>query len=111
MDPAECARRVGQSIEVLFRRYAKFLDGLREQANRLIEQSTGNRPDPVLGETGLVICRRRIPRLVDCSERMCWPAQGYGEVGRCGERSTSRVISLGAKTRNGGPQKPVPRLV
>ncbi|WP_455772140.1 sensor histidine kinase [Streptomyces nigra] len=26
-------------------------------------------------------------------------------------RSTSRVISLGAKTRNGGPQKPVPRLV
>ncbi|MFK4869071.1 winged helix-turn-helix domain-containing protein [Streptomyces sp. CSMPJR101] len=29
----------------------------------------------------------------------------------CGERSTSRVISLGAKTRNGGPQKPVPRLV
>ncbi|RRQ76442.1 integrase [Streptomyces griseofuscus] len=39
MDPAECARRVGQSIEVLFRHYAKFLDGLREQANRLIEQS------------------------------------------------------------------------
>lgn len=36
---------------------------------------------------------------------------GYGEVGRFGERSTSRVISLGAKTRNGGPQKPVPRLV
>lgn len=31
--------------------------------------------------------------------------------GRCGERSTSRVISLGAKMRNGGPQKPVPRLV
>ncbi|GGY46716.1 hypothetical protein GCM10010363_29340 [Streptomyces omiyaensis] len=28
-----------------------------------------------------------------------------------GARSTSRVISLGAKTRNGGPQKPVPRLV
>jgi hypothetical protein len=35
----------------------------------------------------------------------------YGEVDRLGERSTSRVISLGAKTRNGGPQKPVPRLV
>ncbi|WP_107091073.1 MULTISPECIES: integrase [unclassified Streptomyces] len=39
MDPAECARRAGQSVEVLFRYYAKFLDGLREQANRLIEQS------------------------------------------------------------------------
>ncbi len=26
-------------------------------------------------------------------------------------RSVIRVISLGAKTRNGGPQKPVPRLV
>lgn len=39
VDPAECARRAGQSIEVLFRHYAKFLDGLQEQANRLIEQS------------------------------------------------------------------------
>ncbi|WP_346346643.1 hypothetical protein [Streptomyces sp. SID161] len=39
VDPAECARRAGQSIEVLFRHYAKFLDGLREQANGLIEQS------------------------------------------------------------------------
>ncbi|MFE7776411.1 integrase [Streptomyces sp. NPDC057445] len=37
MDPAECARRAGQNIEVLFRHYAKFLDGVREQANRLIE--------------------------------------------------------------------------
>ncbi|MEV2258622.1 integrase [Streptomyces anulatus] len=39
VDPAECARRAGQSIGVLFRHYAKFLDGVREQANRLIEQS------------------------------------------------------------------------
>ncbi|WP_234391963.1 integrase [Streptomyces sp. WM6378] len=31
--------RTGQSIEILFRFYAKFLDGVREQANRLIEQS------------------------------------------------------------------------
>lgn len=68
-------------------------------------------PDLVLSETGVVICRRRTPCLVNCSKRMCRPAQRYGEVGRCGERSTSRVISLGAKTRNGGPQKPVPRLV
>lgn len=50
-------------------------------------------------------------RLADCSKRMFRPVECYGEVGRCGERSTSRVISLGAKTRNGGPQKPVPRLV
>lgn len=39
VDPAECARRAGRSIEVLFRHYAKFLDGMREQANSLIEQS------------------------------------------------------------------------
>lgn len=39
VDPAECARRAGQSIEVLFRRYAKFLEGVREKVNRLIEQS------------------------------------------------------------------------
>ncbi|MEU7466176.1 hypothetical protein [Streptomyces griseofuscus] len=39
VDPAECARRAGQSVEVLFRHYARFLDGFREQANRLIEQS------------------------------------------------------------------------
>ncbi|MFE1204750.1 hypothetical protein ACFW5V_23960 [Streptomyces sp. NPDC058762] len=39
VDRAECTRRAGQSIEVLFRHYAKFLDGVREQANRLIEQS------------------------------------------------------------------------
>ncbi|MFB6782849.1 hypothetical protein ACFCX0_37205 [Streptomyces sp. NPDC056352] len=37
VDPAEYACRADQSIEVLFRHYAKFLDGLREQANRLIE--------------------------------------------------------------------------
>jgi hypothetical protein len=51
------------------------------------------------------------PLGLDSFQRMCWAAQCYGEVGSCGERSTSRVISLGAKTRNGGPQKPVPRLV
>ncbi len=35
----------------------------------------------------------------------------YCDAVVCGARRTSRVISLGAKTRNGGPQKPVPRLV
>lgn len=39
VDPAECARCAGRNIEVFFRHYAKFLDDLREQANRLIEQS------------------------------------------------------------------------
>ncbi|MET9294418.1 hypothetical protein [Streptomyces sp. NPDC003077] len=39
VDPAECARRAGQTIEVMFRHYAKFMDGIQERANRLIEQS------------------------------------------------------------------------
>jgi hypothetical protein len=61
---------------------------------------------------GLLDCRpRNGPDFVDCSNRMCRPARCYGEVGGCGDRRMSRVISLGAKTRNGGPQKPVPRLV
>ncbi|SFE28467.1 hypothetical protein SAMN02787118_101205 [Streptomyces mirabilis] len=37
-------------IEVLFRRYAKFLDGIREQANRLIEQSMKERGRVSRGE-------------------------------------------------------------
>ncbi|MFG2232232.1 tyrosine-type recombinase/integrase [Streptomyces sp. NPDC048723] len=39
VDPAECARRAGQSIQVLFQYYAKFLDGLQEHSNSLIEES------------------------------------------------------------------------
>ncbi|MFE2288703.1 integrase [Streptomyces sp. NPDC059443] len=39
MDPAECARRAGQSIQVLFQYYATFLDCLQEHSNRLIEES------------------------------------------------------------------------
>ncbi|WP_314250697.1 hypothetical protein [Streptomyces sp. DSM 40907] len=39
VDPAECARRAGQRIQVLFQYYAKFLDGLQEHSNRLIEES------------------------------------------------------------------------
>ncbi|MGW9036451.1 hypothetical protein ACWGQ4_16130 [Streptomyces sp. NPDC055721] len=39
VDPADSARRAGQSIERHFRHYAKFLDGVREKANRFIEQS------------------------------------------------------------------------
>ncbi|WP_327131093.1 hypothetical protein OG311_06770 [Streptomyces sp. NBC_01343] len=37
--PAECARRAGQSIQVLFAHYATFLDGLQEHSNRLMEDS------------------------------------------------------------------------
>lgn len=39
VDPAECARRAGQSIQVLFRYYAKFLAEARNHANSLIEES------------------------------------------------------------------------
>ncbi|MFF8955503.1 hypothetical protein [Streptomyces sp. NPDC014894] len=39
VDPAECARRAGQSIQVLFRHCAKFLAEARDHANRLIEDS------------------------------------------------------------------------
>jgi len=39
VDPAECARRAGQSIQVLFRYYAKFLAETRDHANQLIEHS------------------------------------------------------------------------
>ncbi|MFF4220017.1 tyrosine-type recombinase/integrase [Streptomyces nondiastaticus] len=37
VDPAECARRAGQSIEVMFRVYAKVLAAGQEHANRRIE--------------------------------------------------------------------------
>jgi hypothetical protein len=39
VDPAECTRRAGQSIQVLFRYDAKFLAEARHHANRLIEDS------------------------------------------------------------------------
>ncbi|MER7923532.1 hypothetical protein ABTY96_10425 [Streptomyces sp. NPDC096057] len=39
VDPAECARRAGQSTQVLFGYYAKFLSGPRDHANQLIESS------------------------------------------------------------------------
>ncbi len=39
VDPAECARRAGQSIQVLIRFYAKFLTEARNHANSLIEES------------------------------------------------------------------------
>lgn len=56
--------------------------------------------------------RRRPVRSAAVPEGGSGPARySYVEAGAWAERSTSRVISLGAKTRNGGPQKPVPRLV
>ncbi|MGW6310667.1 tyrosine-type recombinase/integrase, partial [Streptomyces niveus] len=46
VDPAECARRAGQSIQVLFRYYAKFLTEARDHANRLIETSMRRWEEP-----------------------------------------------------------------
>ncbi|MFF0428007.1 hypothetical protein ACFYUJ_26790 [Streptomyces sp. NPDC004520] len=43
VDPAERVCRAGQSIQVLFPYYAKFLDGLQERSNRLIEESMQER--------------------------------------------------------------------
>lgn len=37
VDPVEVARRAGHSIAVLWKIYAKVLDGRRDQANALIE--------------------------------------------------------------------------
>ncbi|MFB7451781.1 hypothetical protein [Streptomyces sp. NPDC056194] len=39
VDPAECARRAGQGIQILFRYGAKFLAEARNHANRLIGES------------------------------------------------------------------------
>jgi integrase len=39
VDPAEVARRAGHSIAVLYRFYARVLDGQREQANEKIENA------------------------------------------------------------------------
>ncbi|WP_030615518.1 tyrosine-type recombinase/integrase [Streptomyces sclerotialus] len=39
VDPTEVARRAGHSVAVLYRFYAKVLDGQRDQANERIEQA------------------------------------------------------------------------
>jgi hypothetical protein len=39
VDPAEVARRAGHSIAVLYRFYARVLDGQRAQANEKIERA------------------------------------------------------------------------
>ena len=39
VDPAECARRAGQGMQVMFRYYAKFLVGAHAYANDRIEES------------------------------------------------------------------------
>ncbi|WP_103508644.1 integrase [Streptomyces sp. SM13] len=49
VDPAECARRAGQSIQVLFRFYAKFLAEARNHANTLIEESMRRWDEPESG--------------------------------------------------------------
>ncbi|WP_394436111.1 site-specific integrase [Streptomyces sp. SGAir0957] len=52
VDPAECARRAGQSIQVLFRYYAKFLAEARNHANSLIEESMRRWEAPADDEEG-----------------------------------------------------------
>ncbi|MCX4523559.1 hypothetical protein OG402_39745 [Streptomyces anulatus] len=49
VDAAECARRAGQSIQVLFRYYAKFLAEARNRANTLIEESMRRWDEPESG--------------------------------------------------------------
>ena len=39
VDPTEVARRAGHSVAVLYRFYAKVLDGKRDQANERIERA------------------------------------------------------------------------
>ncbi|MFC1410973.1 tyrosine-type recombinase/integrase [Streptacidiphilus sp. N1-12] len=45
VDPTEVARRAGHSVAVLYRFYAKVLDGKREQANSKIEQALNDAAD------------------------------------------------------------------
>lgn len=47
VDPAECARRAGQSIQVLLRYCAKFLAEAWDHANRLIETSMRRWEEPM----------------------------------------------------------------
>jgi integrase len=50
VDPAECTRRAGQSIQVLFRHCAKFLAGTRDHANQLIENSMNRWEEPTVSD-------------------------------------------------------------
>ncbi|WP_232543892.1 hypothetical protein [Streptomyces buecherae] len=52
VDPAECARRAGQSTQVLFRYYAKFLAEARHRANHLIEEPMRRWEAPADDEEG-----------------------------------------------------------
>ncbi|WP_232246551.1 site-specific integrase [Kitasatospora mediocidica] len=45
VDPTEVARRAGHSVAVLYRFYAKVLDGKREQANEKIERALNEAQD------------------------------------------------------------------
>ena len=50
VDPAEAARRAGHSIAVLYRFYAKILDGKREQANQQIDRALREAQEAGAGE-------------------------------------------------------------
>lgn len=49
VDPAKCARRAGQSIQVLFRNYAEFLAEARNRANTLTDESMRRWDEPESG--------------------------------------------------------------
>lgn len=71
-------------------------------------------PTPTRATAGSARQARGVPAAAPSARRRgLKPLDGtrQEEAGCCGERRTSKVISLGAKTRNGGPQNPVPRLV
>jgi len=48
--PAKVAEWAGQSIEILFRIYAKFLDGGEDELYRRIDAAHGNQPSPTPGK-------------------------------------------------------------
>lgn len=60
--PAKVAEWAGQSVEILFRIYAKCLDGGEAALQRLIEAALGHRPDRAENLAAY------LPRLVDLSQ-------------------------------------------
>ncbi|MFE5913492.1 hypothetical protein ACFQ6B_31015 [Streptomyces wedmorensis] len=85
VDPAECARRAGQSIEVLFRHCAKFLDGVRERETSEMNREFRRKRDPFLQgrARGAWQAKARLRRLFSC----LWKNSGF-----FGEYDTSRFL-------------------
>lgn len=103
VDPAECARRAGQSIQVLFQYYAKFLDGLQEHSNRLIEESMQE-----WSRRSGTAAPRAEPQSGPCMARNCWSGLGYGwdELGEEGYFDASPAGRLECSKKAPDPGKP-----